>query len=57
MARVDAQGIHISEPYALETKWDYKLFIVPPSSAVKNVTVADGRPMRVRSFSTSLTLS
>jgi hypothetical protein len=26
---VDATGVLISEPYALETKWDYKSFVKP----------------------------
>jgi hypothetical protein len=32
MSTVTAAGVEISEPYALETKWEYAAFIAPGGS-------------------------
>lgn len=34
LAKVTKEGVTISEPFALETKWDYKLFANPSANAV-----------------------
>jgi 20S proteasome subunit beta 7 len=33
LAKVTKDGVEISEPFALETKWDYKLFANPSANA------------------------
>jgi 20S proteasome subunit beta 7 len=33
VAKITAEGQAISEPYSLETKWDYKLFVKPKAEA------------------------
>lgn len=34
LAKVTKDGVEISEPFALDTKWDYKLFVDPSAKAV-----------------------
>ena len=33
IAKITAAGVVISEPYALETKWDFKSFVKPKADA------------------------
>jgi 20S proteasome subunit beta 7 len=34
LAKVTKDGVSISEPYALDVKWDYKMFAQPTKWAV-----------------------
>jgi 20S proteasome subunit beta 7 len=34
VSKVTKDGVEISEPFSLETKWDYKLFVNPTANAV-----------------------
>ena len=33
LAKVDADGVAVSEPYLLSTKWDYEGFVKPKAGA------------------------